>query len=320
MMPAASLRRDALACISSKRDNSEGAALFSILPRHRHRGLLRLLVIYQIIWDFLDDVSEHGAKRGTSNGHQLHLALVDALDVSAPISDYYRYHPWKDDGGYLVVLVESAKTNCAMLRSYSCVAPFLLPAVARCSIQSINHDPDPDSRNSALERLAIRELPTEPTLSWFERTAAASAFTPHMLLALAAEFPCAKSDILKLYAAYFPWVSLTIAMLDSYVDQEDDAANGTHSYISYYPDAQFAARRLGEIIHRAIRNAYGQGYRHAVVVACMVAMYLSSDGARAREAENPEMTQCLVGAGGSLVAFLLPILRLWRIACASRFV
>jgi tetraprenyl-beta-curcumene synthase len=308
-IPDAPLRHDALDCIKSKRDHTEGAALFSILPRHRDSGLLRLLVVYQTIWDFLDDVSEHGADRGTKNGHQLHVALAEALDIGARISDYYKHHPWKDDGGYLVALVEDAQVRCATLPSYSRVAPFLLPGVARCSIQSINHDPDPSSRNSALKGWAAKEFPTERTLSWFELTAAASAFTPHVLLALAAECPCDNADLSRIYATYFPWVSLAIAMLDSYVDQMDDATNGAHSYIAHYPDSESVSRRLCEIIRRAIGDARKQGYRHAVIVACMVAMYLSKDGARTPETQA--ITSQLA-KDDTLITWLLPLARAWR--------
>src|ERR1700742_4316790 len=100
MIPDAAIREDALTCIDRKRENADGAALFWILPHRRDPNLLRLLVAYQIIWDFLDSVNEHPGCEGTLNGRQLHRALVEALDPSAPISDYYRYHPWRDDNGY----------------------------------------------------------------------------------------------------------------------------------------------------------------------------------------------------------------------------
>ena len=47
--------------IDRKRGHADGAALFWILPRRRDPNLLRLLVTYQIIWDFLDCVNERGA-------------------------------------------------------------------------------------------------------------------------------------------------------------------------------------------------------------------------------------------------------------------
>src|ERR1700742_5361398 len=109
MIPDAAIREDALTCIDRKRENADGAALFSILPRRRDPNLLRLLVAYQIIWDFLDSVSERGACEGTENGLQLHKALVEALDPGVPISDYYALHPWREDAGYLRKLVETCR-------------------------------------------------------------------------------------------------------------------------------------------------------------------------------------------------------------------
>ncbi len=107
-------------------------------------------------------------------------------------------------------------------------------------------------------------------------------------------------------------------MLDSYVDQFDDAANGDHSYIAHYASRELAVRRLCEIVDRTAVQARGlrNGHRHAVIVACMVAMYLSRDSAY-----RPELrasTRTLVDAGGSLTKLLLPLLRTWRIAYGLR--
>ena len=90
MIPDAPIREDALSSIERKRGHTDGAALFWILPRRRNLELLRLLVAYEMIWDFLDTLNEHGADRGQANGRQLHLALVEAVDPSRSISDYYR--------------------------------------------------------------------------------------------------------------------------------------------------------------------------------------------------------------------------------------
>jgi cytochrome P450 len=283
-----------------------------VLPDRRDPQLLRLLVAYQTIWDFLDNVSERYT--GAANARQLHLALSEALDPGAPVSDYYRHNPCKDDGGYLRALVQACRASCAALPSYSRVRPHVLEGVALCAIQSINHDPDPGRRDAALQAWAGRESPGEPTLKWFELTAAASAFTPHVLLALAAEPSCEEGDIAKALAAYFPWVSLAITMLDSYVDRLEDDASGNHSYISHYENPDAAVQRLCEIVDRTAREARGlrNGHRHATLVACMVAMHLSRDGAHA-----PDMhagRRALAAAGGSLTRLLLPLVRAWRAA------
>ena len=136
-IPDATVRTDALDAIDRKRDNVEGASLFSILPKYRDAYLLKLLVAYQVLWDFLDTISERGAHVGQTNGSQLHRALVEALDPEAPVSDYYRHHPWKDDGGYLLALVETCRSMCIELPSYRRVRRLMLDGVARCAIQSL---------------------------------------------------------------------------------------------------------------------------------------------------------------------------------------
>ena len=83
-IPDPAIRGDALSSFAHKRVNIDGAALFCILSSSRDHRLLRLLVAYQILWDFLDSVNERGADRGTVNGRHLHLALVDALDPALP--------------------------------------------------------------------------------------------------------------------------------------------------------------------------------------------------------------------------------------------
>ena len=56
-------------------------------------------------------------------------------------------------------------------------------------------------------------------------------------------------------AAYFPWLSLATTMLDSYVDQVEDEANGDHSYIAHYASPAIAAQRVREIVERAARES-----------------------------------------------------------------
>ncbi len=290
----------------------EGAALFSILPKHRDERLLKLLVAYQVMWDFLDSVSERGACAGQANGRQMHRALVEALDPEDPISDYYRYHPWKDDGGYLRTLVETCRRLCAGLPGYRKVRPLMLQGVRDCAIQSLNHEREPSRRDVALKEWAEREFADEHGLSWFERTAATSAFTPHVLLAMAADPSCEQEEVQAVYSAYFPWVPLTIAMLDSYADRADDAANDNHSYISHYPSEAAALERLGAIIRRAVSQTarLPRGRRHALITASMVAMYLSSAGASTPAMR--EQTRTLARAGGTLTRLLLGIARVWR--------
>jgi tetraprenyl-beta-curcumene synthase len=318
-IPDAPIREDALASLASKRTHLDGAGLFWILPRRRNPRLLRLLVIYEAILEFLDEVNERGADAGSANGRHLHLALAEAPIFTAPPSDYYRHHCWKDDGGYLRALVETCRASFISLPAYALVNEQIAIETSRSQVLAFNHDPDPGRRDLALRRWVKREYPCEIEMRWFELSGAATAsLTVHALLALAAE-PASTPHIVKnTYSVYFPQLSLVTTMLDSYVDRAEDEADGSHSYIAHYGPYNTAVLRLDDLIQRSIYNAghLHNGHRHAVIAACMVAMYLSKDSAR--ESSNEITTRQLANAGGSLTTLLLPVLRMWRIAYALR--
>jgi tetraprenyl-beta-curcumene synthase len=318
-IPDAPIRGDALSALAAKRGHTDGAALFTILARARNPSLLRLLVAYEIAWDFLDSVNEHGAHAGQANGLQLHLALIDALDPEAPIAEHYRNHPWQGDGGYLRALVEACRECCERLPAYARVRSILLEEALRAQVLGINHELDPVRRDCDLRAWAAREFPDEDDASWFELTGAASAsLTIHALLALAAEPPDEEREIERVRRAYFPWISAATTMLDSFVDQRQDTDNGDHSYVAHYPAPELATQRICELLERSLQQARAlpDGERHILITACMAAMYLSKDSARVPEMR--EHTRSLANSGGALTRLLLPILRLWRIAYAQR--
>jgi len=325
-IPDPELRADALMAIRRKRGNINGAGLFWTLPDRRNRDLLAALVAYEILADFLDCVSERSAEEGVANGHQLHLALVQALEPGAEISDYYRHHHTREDGGYVRALVESCRAHCAALPGYQEVRPFLLRAAGLSAVLAINHEPDPALREQALREWddvhSVEQPGRERDISgqaWYERTAGASAWlTVLAMLALAAEPEHASSGAAQTYAAYLDWIAPAGAMLDSYGDIAEDAAGGEHSYIAHYPNLDVAVERVSELVRRARSEAraLGGGARHDVIAACMIAFYLSKDSVRAPEMR--QSTRKLRRAGGPLVALLAPVLRVWRMAYGQR--
>ena len=318
-IPDAAIREDALSSLARKRGHTDGAALFWTIPKVDNRDLLRLLVAYEVTWDFLDSVNERGAAAGQRNGRQLHLALVDALDPGRPVSDYYRYHGSCEDGDYLLRLVEVCRAACPQLPSYERVRESIVREAMRAQVLAINHDLDANCRDTTLRAWTLREFPAGHEAAWYELTGAASAsLTVHVLLALGAEATCTEAELACAQRAYFPWISAVTTMLDSYVDQLEDATNGDHSYIGHYRSPDVAVRRIRWLLQRSFREAHSltNAEYHILIIACMAAMYLSKDSARSPSLRGS--TDSLVRAGGSLTRALLPILRLWRIAYAQR--
>jgi tetraprenyl-beta-curcumene synthase len=312
-MPEGPLRTDALDALLRKRGQSDGAALFSILPRSRNRSYLRLLVAYQVIWDYLDSVNERGAHAGIANGRQLHLALFDALDPDSPKRDYYAYGPWRDDGGYLQALVDTCRHCCKRLPSYDRVRGLVLRDALRAQVLALNHDIDPHRRDRSLRQWADVEFPGGHDANWWELTGAASAGLPTFaLLALACDPDPTDQEIEQTHAAYFPWASAVACMLDSYADQAEDAQRGGHSYLEHYPSTEDGIAGTCRLVHHSLceLDVLENSGKHMVILCSMVALYLSKSSARA-----PEMrafSDRIARAGGSLSRTLIPVLGLWR--------
>ncbi|HEY2767928.1 MAG TPA: DUF2600 family protein [Solirubrobacteraceae bacterium] len=311
-IPDAPLRADALGALTLKRDNVDGGALFWTLPRRRDQRLLKLLVRYEALAEFLDLSDERAACTGAESGLLLQRALSDALEPGAPTTDYFGRHPWSDDGGHLLALVEACRADCAALPGYWQVRPHAVRAATLAQVQALNHQSDPVVRTALLQAWAAREPREDNDLSWFERTATASAWlTVLAMLALAAEPAPTRRDCERIFEAY-SWVAIAAAMLDSYADVDEDGGNGGHSYVAYYADEDTAARRICEFVRRAsvAASTLPDGPRHAVIVAGMVAQYLSKDGARSPRLRA--QTRKILHAGGPLPALLLPVLRIWQ--------
>jgi tetraprenyl-beta-curcumene synthase len=319
LIPDATIRKDALQALEHKRPNTDGAALLWTIPGQRCPRLLRLLVAYEIMGDFLDSTVERGAHVGIVNGRQLHLAMVDAVDLDRPISDYYLHHPWQDDGGYLPRLVEACRCGCATLPSYRSVRPLLIRAARLAQVQGLNHDLDVALREAVLREWADREGDPGSGLDWYETAGAASAWlTVLALMAVAAEPAPAMGQAHEVFSAYFPWIALTATFLDSYDDLIEDRLNNTSSYFARYESLEVVVRRIDELVRRATMEARAlhHGERHAVIVASMIALYLSKDSVR-----GPEMqltSQMLLRSAGPLAMLLGPVLRTWRLVNSLR--
>jgi tetraprenyl-beta-curcumene synthase len=318
-IPNAALRRDALRGLACKRANIDGAALFWTLSRVRSPGLLRLLVAYEILADYLDCISERAAANGIANGLQLHRALIDAIDPCAAPVDYYQYHLCSNDGGYLRTLLDTCRQACSELPSYKTVRPWLLEAARLTQVLALNHEPDPWRRDAALREWAQAHSPDQRDLAWWERAGGASAWlTVLALLALGAEPACTEEQAHCVYVAYLPWISLVGTLLDSYGDMAEDAGNEDHSYVAHYASLFTFLHRAGVLIQRALHETSGllHGERHTVIVSCMIAMYLSKDSTRSTRLRDT--TTHIARAGGALTLLLLPVLRAWRVIYDQR--
>jgi tetraprenyl-beta-curcumene synthase len=275
------LRADALASHHDKGANSEGLAAMAILaPSERRPQVVRSLVAYQLMLDYLDGVSERPNDDPLGNGLALHRAFDVALDPEVPHADYYALNSIGDDGGYLRSLIDICRAPLRDLPSYPATREALLRQARLCrESQALNHALRYASVEAELGDWAERtaaEAGLEPGFAWWEliAAAAASSLCIGALLALAATPGVDEEEARQVESAYFPWASGLNALLDSLVDLDEDPAGASH--LRRYESHDEAAERLRTIAAGARRRVseLPDGRLHEAILAAMGALYL----------------------------------------------
>jgi tetraprenyl-beta-curcumene synthase len=311
-IPDPTLRAEALYKLTRERLNPEAAAFFAVLaPRGHRRALVRLMVAFQIAYDYVDAINEQPDTAALRNGLQLHRALTDAVSLQASGVDYYLHHPQHGDGGYLMDLVRVCRALLATLPSRLALEPVLIRAAERVGeAQSHNHAVLVEGEQQLIEWTAAVNASGE--YLWWELAAAGiSCLALHALFAACA---CATTpaEAERIDAAYFPSVCAISALLDSLVDQPHDAGSTNHSFVEHYEAPTATAERFGAITDeaRALSSKLASHGRHAVILAGIASFYLSAPEART-ELARPAATRTLGSLGPSSVP-ILAVMRLRR--------
>jgi len=312
-IPDPTLRELALAKLRQERFNTEVAAtLATLVPPVRRRDVTEAIVALEVMYDYLDGISEQPGLDPLADGRQLYRALTDVVVHTGPLADYYRRHPQRDDGGYLAALASTCRQGLWSLPAAPVVAPALHAVLARCG--------EAQTRTHAIPLCGIGQLrawasaqPEAAWLRWSEVAAgaAASVLAGHALVALAADPTTTAADAERVAAAYLPSCALT-TLLDSLIDADADAATGAHPYLRYYASEAEATERLGLLAREAVAaiERLPRAPHHLMTMAGAVAFYLSAPGART--AGRRRLTAPIVRELRLLVAPSLAIFAAWR--------
>lgn len=310
------LRAQALHKLTSERLNPEAAAFFAVLAPRRRRGrLVRLMVDFQIAYDYLDAINEQPDTASLRNGLQLHRALTDAVSSSPSRGRYYRHHPQHDDGGYLAELVDACHELVRALPSAAAIEPVLVRAAERCGEgQSRNHAVLVEGHEQLID-WAVSQ-PDGARYLWWELAAAGiSCLAIHALFAAAA---CTTTldEAQRVDAAYYPPVCAISALLDSLIDRTHDAAGTNHSFVGHYATRALTARRFASIASeaRALSSGLAKRARHAVIIAGIASFYLSAPEARS-ELARPAAARTLDCLGATTKP-MIAVMR-WRRAARA---
>lgn len=303
------LREMAVVKLREEYLHSQAAAVFATTaPRRRLGPLVELLVAFEVMYDYLDAVSEAPVGDQLSNGLHLHRALAVALGADVERADYYAAYPSADgDGGYLDDLAAACRSALGRLPNADVIRPLALKAALRCGGGQA-HTHSVESRGTGqLRGWAETLAPDGRDYEWWELGAgAAASLALHALFAAAADPAVTTAEAKQLDAAYFPSVCALAALLDSLIDYDTDQVSGAHSYVGYYSSAEIAAERLERIATNGVEAMAGVRHarRHAVIATGVVGFYLSAASAHGTFAATA--TRRVVGAMNPFV--LRPIL------------
>lgn len=291
------------------------ATLATLTPRRHRTAAVRGIVALEVMYDYLDGVTEQPAPDPLANGRRLFRAFTDALDPSAQLDeDYYRDHPSGSDGGYLRELAETVRKTLACLPKADALASTMQGAAARCAEAEVLTHADALSDTAIAVRWA-RATANGSGLDWREYLAgaASSVLIVHALIALAGDERTTAAHAAPIDDVYLA-LGVLSTMLDSIVDYEQDAADGTLAYINHYDDRSQLGQRLVHVARQAAARARdAPASAHHLMTMTGVAAYYTSAPSATSELALP-VTSRIQTELRPLITPTLAVMRAWRLA------
>ena len=306
----------ALKKLDEERFNAEVAATLATLAPAKHRkGVVEAIVAYEVMYDYLDGLTEQPTSNPLEHGHQLYRAFTDAITLdSKPAGRYYPSDEQADDGGYLTELVRVVRGALLELPSTEAISKASQRSARRCAEAQIRAHAVPRLGTAQLEQWAAHEATGTP-LSWqeFLAGAASSVLAVHALIAAATEERTTPEEAAEIATVYLSICALS-TMLDSLVDYQSDRQAGQAGYIRYYQSHDLLARDLTRAARRAVEHAtpLPNGAHHVMTLVGVAAYYISAPTARGDFAQP--VTHQVRHELKPLITPTLAVMRAWRIA------
>ena len=277
-IPDPVLRQQALASLSTKKFHCEGGAVLAGPCRDPEGRVLEFLVPYQTLCDYLDTVTDRGPSNDPVDLNGLHQSLLAAVDPRRPLSDFYRWHPQKSDGGYVRSLLEACRTALSQLPGYVAVAPEV-EQLARyyIDLQVLKHGPIAQ-RTDQLQRWYHDCQGVRYGLHWWEFAAAAgSTLGIFALLNRALQEHPARVLLDRTVALYFPWMGALHILLDYYIDQAEDLLGGDLNFVACYRSQNEIGPRLSHIYQKTLEftHALPDGPFHRYIARGLLGFYFA---------------------------------------------
>jgi tetraprenyl-beta-curcumene synthase len=256
----------------------------TIAPARYRESTVQAIVALQVMYDYLDALTEQPTTHPLRDGRQYSKAFTDAVTTRGQfVEDYYAYRPGGGDAGYLADLALTARTALRNLPAIDVISEILLMGATRCAEAQVRIHAAPSTGMRELERWASRQA-AGTELEWREWLfgSMGSVVSVHALIATAADELSTSREGHELDDIYLSLCVLT-TVLDHLVDYEHDQLTGEQSYIELYENRQELAKQVGKISRRVMDRArtIHNGPHHLMILSGIVAYYTSQPSAMA---------------------------------------
>lgn len=276
--PDVALADQALSSLKNKDFHCYGGSVFALSADAQEGTLIELIVAYQTICDYLDNLCDRNDCLDGNAFRQLHTSLLDALQPETKMSDYYKLYPHRDDGGYLNNLVVACRKCLEKLPSYRAVQVDVLQLAGLYIELQVKKHIDWAVREQELISWAETESVSYGDILWQEFAAASgSTLAVFALFVLAVRSEVSYEQVLAVRNTFFPWICGLHILLDYYIDREEDRQGSDLNFTFYYQDDAVMEGRLKHFIRQShIRLIHLENPTFTrTVVEGLLAMYLS---------------------------------------------
>jgi tetraprenyl-beta-curcumene synthase len=319
-IPDPRLRGLALGKLRDERFDFEAVAMIATIApaRYRERAVEAIMAL-QVMFAYLDALTEQPTSDPIRDGLQYSRAFVDAVTVSAqPRGDYYAYYPGDGDGNYLSDLAVTARGALLGLPAVDSVTEPISTAAARCAEAQVRVHAVARSGNEQLQQWATHEA-RGTELQWREWLfgAMGSVLAAHALIASAADAHTTPEQANEIDSTYLLLCAVTTA-LDQVVDQEGDVLMGEQSYLDLYETPQILAQQITAVARLVMERArtIPNGPHHAMILSGVVGYYTTEPGAMGKFARP--VTEYVRPQLRPFITPTLATMRAWRLAKRMR--
>jgi tetraprenyl-beta-curcumene synthase len=302
------LRDMALSKLRDERLNAEGAGMLATLAPRAHRSAAaRAMMALQVLYDYLDGVSESDAGADAGLYEPFTGAFIAGggdgrVDEDAPA-----------DGGYAKDLAATVRAALAQLPAAERTAQVLVAGAERCAQAQL--------RVHAIPRAGVEQARmwaqecSEGALHWQETLAGSAARVVglHAVIAAAADERTTTAQAEAIDGLYLA-ISAVTTLLDGVVDRPRDLSAREPGLTSLYESDGALAEGLARAARQAVADSaeVPHGAFHLTMLAGIVSYYATAEGARSDYARP--LIATARGALGPLVALTSVVWKTWRAA------